>query len=91
MSCCSLHDIAIPYEYPKTYATSESFRQLWTELYLLQSFLSFNSEFEVLLAMNYLMKDHSEIFKNCFPDYNSDIHPFVSGSFWIRRKKRHKR
>lgn len=84
-----IHDIGIPYEYPKAYATSETFRQVWTEQYLLQSFLCFNTEFEVLLAMNYLMTDHSEKFKKSFPYYNSDIHPFNSGSFWIRRKKRH--
>jgi len=83
-----IHDIAIPYEYPKAYATSESFRQFWTAQYLLQSFLCFNKEFEVLLTMNYLMTDRSECFKKSFPYYNPDIHPFISGSFWIRRKKR---
>lgn len=85
-----IHDVGFPYEYPKVYATSETFRQFWTEQYLLQSFLCFNSEFEILLAMNYLMTDHCEIFKKSFRHYNSDIHPFISGSFWIRRKKRHR-
>jgi len=86
-----IHDIGIPYEYSKTYATSESFRQFWTEQYLLQSFLCFNSEFDVLLAMNYLMTDHLEIFKEIFPYYNPSLHPFISGSFWIRRKISDKR
>jgi hypothetical protein len=81
-----IHDISIPYEYSKTYATSETFRQFWTEQYLLQSFLCFNSEFEVLLAMHYLMTDHRELFQEVFPHYNPDVHPFVSSSFWIRRK-----
>ena len=81
-----IHDIGIPYEYSKTYATSETFRQFWTEQYLLQGFLCFNNEFEILLAMNYLMSDHSEFFKKTFPFYNPDLHPFFSGSFWIRRK-----
>jgi hypothetical protein len=82
-----IHDISMPYEYPKVYATSETFRQFWTEQYLLQSFLSFNNEFEVLLAMHYLMKDHGKAFKKAFPYYNPDIHRLTSGSFWIRRKK----
>jgi hypothetical protein len=81
-----IHDIGIPYEYSKTYATSETFRQFWTEQYLLQGFLCFNNEFEILLAMNYLMSDHSEFFKKTFPFYNPNLHPFFSGSFWIRRK-----
>lgn len=81
-----IHDINMPYEYPKAYATSETFRQFWTEQYLLQSFLCFNSEFEVLMAMNYIMTDHSKSFREFFPHYNPEIHPFISGSFWIRRK-----
>ena len=82
-----IHDISMPYEYPKVYATSETFRQFWTEQYLLQSFLAFNNAFEVLLAMHYLMKDHGKAFKMTFPYYNPDIHRLTSGSFWIRRKK----
>ena len=82
-----IHDISIPYEYPKVYATSETFRQFWTEQYLLQSFLCFNNAFEVLLAMHYLMKDHGKAFKKAFPYYNPDIHRLTSGSFWIRRKE----
>ncbi|MBN1635049.1 MAG: class I SAM-dependent methyltransferase [Deltaproteobacteria bacterium] len=81
-----IHDISLPYEYPKTYATSETFRQFWTEQYLLQSFLCFNNEFEIMLAMNFLMKDYSDVFTQAFPLYNPDIHPFTSGSFWIQRK-----
>ena len=81
-----IHDVNLPYEYPKTYATNKIFRQFWTEQYLLQSFLCFNSAFEVLLAMSYLMKDHGEYFREAFPFYNPDIHPFISGSFWMRRK-----
>jgi hypothetical protein len=80
-----IHDINIPYEYPKVYATNETFRQFWTEQYLLQSFLCFNNQFEILLAMNYLMKDHSAIFKKYFPYYNPEVHLFNSGSFWIRK------
>lgn len=80
-----IHDISLPYEYPRAYATNESFRQFWTEQYLLQGFLSFNSEFEVLLGMNYLMVDHAPLFKEVFPHYSPNLHPFISGSFWIRR------
>lgn len=81
-----IHDINLPYEYPRAYATSENFRQFWTEQYLLQSFLAFNSEFEVLLAMNYIMRDHSRSFREIFPHYNPELHPFLSSSFWIRRR-----
>ena len=81
-----IHDIALPYEYPKVYATNEVFRQFWTEQYLLQSFLIFNPTFEVLLAMNYIQTDHKKDFEKAFPLYDLKIHIFSSGSFWIRRK-----
>lgn len=81
-----IHDISLPYEYSRTYATNEAFRQFWTEQYLLQSFLCFNKEFEILLAMTFLMTDHPDVFQDAFPHYNAQIHNLISSSFWIRRR-----
>lgn len=80
------HDIGLPYEYPKVYATNPKFRVFWTEAYLLQAFLCFNSEFEILLAMNYLMSERQEVFRAAFPLYDPVKHRAMSGSFWIHRK-----
>jgi hypothetical protein len=82
-----IHDINLPYEYPEAYFTNPSFRMFWTEAYLLQAFLAFNSEFGILLAMNYLMIDKRDEFCHAFPHYHPNIHKAISGSFWIRRKK----
>ena len=81
-----IHDISLPYEYPRAYATSETFRQFWTEQYLLQAFLCFNPDFEVLLAMQYLMTEHREHFCRTFPHYDFERHSAISGSFWMKRK-----
>ncbi|MCL5407122.1 MAG: class I SAM-dependent methyltransferase [Patescibacteria group bacterium] len=81
-----IHDIGLPHEYSEVYATQEFFRQFWTEQYLLQAFLIFNSEFEIMLAMNYLMTDRLKDFKVAFPIYNPKKHPYISGSFWLKRK-----
>jgi hypothetical protein len=81
-----IHDINLPGEYPIAYATSENFRQFWTEQYLLQSFLIYNNQFEVLLGLSYLMTDRLNIFKKAFTHYNPRIHKAISGGFWIRRK-----
>ena len=43
-----VHDIFLPFEYRRDWVLDE-FR-FWNEQYLLQAFLTFNSEFEVLLA-----------------------------------------
>ena len=79
------HDIHLPYEYPKVYATNATFRMFWTEAYLLQAFLACNSEFDVVLAMTYLMQDRPDAFQRAFPLFDPAKHKAVSGSFWITR------
>jgi hypothetical protein len=81
-----LHDIGLPYDYPKVYATNPKFRVFWTESYLLQAFLCCNNQYEILLAMNYLMTEHQEVFSTAFPLYDALKHRGISGSFWIHRK-----
>jgi methyltransferase family protein len=81
-----VHDIPMPYEYTQALSTNPSFRMFWTESYLLQAFLCFNNEFEVLLAVNYLMFECGPSFAKVFPHYDPEIHKNLSGSFWIRRK-----
>jgi hypothetical protein len=79
------HDIPMPYEYSKAYAASPTFRMFWTESYLLQAFLSYNSKFEVLLGMAYLMQEHMDHFCRSFPNFKIKDNWANSGSFWIRR------
>lgn len=81
-----IHDIPMPFEYAEAYATNPSFRMFWTESYLLQAFLIYNSAFEVLLAMNYIHTDHMDIFCQAFPHFDLENNWSNSGSFWIRRK-----
>jgi hypothetical protein len=54
----------------------------WTEQYLLQAFLTFNSEFEVLFANEYMGQKHNHETIAAFPDSPW----WGGGSFWIRRK-----
>jgi hypothetical protein len=81
-----IHDISLPGEYPEVYCTNPGFRVFWTEGYLLQAFLAFNSRFEVLLGMAYLMMDHMDAFRAAFPRWDPEKSPALSGSFWMRRK-----
>ena len=75
-----VHDVFLPFEYRRDWVVDE-FR-FWTEQYLLQAFLTFNSEFEVLLANSYLNHYHQEDLKAAFPGLSS----WAGGSFWMRRK-----
>ena len=81
------HDIALPYEYAEVYFTNPRFRVFWTEAYLLQAFLCHNVAYEVLLAMNFLMRDHAAAFRSAWPHYDPSLHRFPSHSFWIRRAR----
>ena len=75
-----VHDIFLPFEYRRDWVLDE-FR-FWTEQYLLQAFLMFNPEFEVLMANSYLNQYHQEDIKAAFPDLSS----WGGGSFWMRRR-----
>jgi hypothetical protein len=83
-----VHDINLPYEYDRPYVAGleGTFRRLWTEAYLLQAFLAFNAEWEILLAMRYLQTAHPSDFRRAFPQYDASIHRLVSSSLWMRRR-----
>jgi hypothetical protein len=75
-----VHDIFLPFEYPRDWVIEQ--RRFWTEQYLLQAFLAFNSDFEVLISSGYLSANHLEELKAIFPLCG----PWRGGSFWMRRK-----
>jgi glycosyltransferase involved in cell wall biosynthesis len=80
-----VHDIFSPRDYPAQWLNVE--RRFWNEQYLLEAFLSFNDEFEIICSLNHLMHLDSSEFRRAFPilaERGPD--PFV-GSFWFRRVK----
>jgi hypothetical protein len=85
-----VHDIFLPFEYRRDWVMNE-FR-FWSEQYLLQAFLTFNSEFEVLMANRYLAHRCLEDLKAAFPNLENleALRPkpirWIGGSFWMRRK-----
>ena len=85
-----VHDIFFPFDYRRDWV-KEEFR-FWTEQYLLQAFLAFNSEFEVLMANRYLAHKYSEDLKAAFPSLgklkanSKESISWGGGSFWMRRK-----
>lgn len=86
-----VHDIFSPSDYPKKWIFEDRF--FWTEQYILQAFLSFNSDFEVLWASSYMHENYSGKLRKAIPAFK-DLglcYPFypeiVPSSFWFRRKK----
>lgn len=78
-----VHDIFLPAEYPKKQVLEDYV--FWTEQYLLQAFLTFNDNFEVLWAGSYMHLRHPDKLEEAFSSYRRDkIWP---ASFWIRKIK----
>ena len=75
-----VHDIFLPFEYRRDWVLDEL--RFWSEQYLLQAFLAFNSEFEVLMANSYLNHYYQNDLKAAFPTLGS----WEGGSFWMRRR-----
>jgi hypothetical protein len=75
------HDIFLPAHYPEDWVKRE--QRFWNEQYLLQSFLAFNSAFEVLWSGSFMHLTHSEILDRAFEIYEPSHRS--PGSFWFRR------
>ena len=62
-----------------------SVRARIAEAYLLQAFLCHNRAYEVVLALNLLMRDYPAAVQAAWPHYDPGVHQGISHSFWIRR------
>jgi hypothetical protein len=75
------HDIYRPFEYPRVFY--ELFNVHWQEQYLLQAFLSFNPNFEVVCANHALWRLRRERVKAWFAGLREGMEP---SGFWFRRR-----
>jgi len=76
-----VHDIFLPLEYPEKWIRQH--RLFWTEQYLLQAFLSYNSAFKVIWAGHYMHWKHPGLLEKAFGTYSREkIQP---GSFWMKK------
>ncbi|MBC7829368.1 MAG: class I SAM-dependent methyltransferase [Chitinophagaceae bacterium] len=77
-----IHDIFTPRDYPKEWVIDK--HCLWNEQYLLEAFLSFNQQFRILGAVNFLKHNHpKELGAKC-PN-TAKIPDDEPGSFWMIR------
>ena len=74
------HDIFLPYEYPIEFFTELGFS--WAEQYLLQAFLAFNREFEVLFGSAALKRESPDAISELVPSATAASRP---AAFWLRR------
>lgn len=75
-----LHDIFLPYPYPRSFFEDNEF--YWAEQYLLQAFLAFNQDFEVTAGLHALFRDRREQIVALLPHVLGGN----PGSLWLRRR-----
>ena len=75
-----VHDVFSPHDYPKEWIIDN--HTLWNEQYLLEAFLSHNTKFRIIGALNYLKHEFPGEFNAACPNSGkaSDDEP---GSFWM--------
>ena len=76
-----IHDILLPAEYRKEWVLKD-FR-FWNEQYLLQAFLAFNNNFEILWGGSYMHLKHPDKLEVTFSSYKRDEN--WPGSFWMKK------
>ncbi|MCE5288320.1 MAG: class I SAM-dependent methyltransferase [Nocardiaceae bacterium] len=75
-----VHDMFTPRDYPREWVVGR--RDMWDEQYLVEAFLTHNSQWEVMLATNYLYRDHHAALAQVCPLLRSDECP---SSMYLRR------
>jgi hypothetical protein len=79
-----LHDIYLPWHYPMDWMVNQ--KRFWNEQYILESFLMFNSEFQILLPMTYLMRQSDSVPAEMHSLSLDKDFLFESSSFYLRRR-----
>ena len=76
-----IHDIFLPFEYPKDWAIGEN--RSWNEQYLLRALLMDSKAYKVFFGCNYAFHAFNSLVASAldFPDRRS----FAGGSFWIEK------
>ncbi|CDO88362.1 hypothetical protein AWC29_20285 [Mycobacterium triplex] len=77
-----IHDIFSPKDYLDEWIQSGCF---WNEQYLLEAFLSYNSEFKIIGALNFLKHHHPAELTAACPVLREQLDSREPGSFWLRR------
>lgn len=75
-----IHDIFSPKNYPKQWLQDEI--RFWNEQYLIEAFLTCNSTWKIIGALNYLHHNHYAELKTVAPYLTSEREP---GSFYIQK------
>jgi predicted O-methyltransferase YrrM len=74
------HDVFYPFEYPRGWVYEG---RVWSEAYVLRSFLAFNATYEIVLFNTFLQHFHRDVFERDLPLCLKG----GAGSIWLRRRQ----
>ncbi len=77
-----IHDIFTPKDYLEEWIQSVCF---WNEQYVLEAFLSYNSEFKIIGALNFLKHHYPDELTEACPVLRQQLEFREPGSFWLTR------
>ena len=72
----------MPSEYLRSWVLDS--KRFFTEQYLLQAFLAFNSEFEIIFPGSYMHTHYPELLEKSFDGYDHKVN--WPSDFWMKRK-----
>lgn len=78
-----IHDIRTPKDYQDGWLSREV--RFWNEQYLVEAFLSFNDQYRVVAALNFLKHHYPRELSNSCPVFGQETDRWEPGSLWIRR------
>jgi hypothetical protein len=78
-----VHDIFSPKDYPHEWIYQDV--RFWNEQYLLEAFLSFNTQFKIIASLNFLKHHYPKELAGPCPVLRNQMDFREPGSFWIRR------
>lgn len=80
-----LHDVFTPRDYLASWVEDEM--KLWNEQYLLEAFLTCNSRFRIIGAVNFMMHHYPDLLTAKCPVLAKEMPNREPGSFWMRRSE----
>ena len=76
-----IHDAFIPGDYPEQWVR-EGWG--WNEIYLIKAFLAFNSAFEVLFGVQWMLQNEAGLVDEAFPGF-AEHRERAGGALWLQR------
>jgi predicted O-methyltransferase YrrM len=76
-----IHDAFIPGDYPQQWVY-EGWG--WNEIYLIKAFLAFNSGYEIVFGVQWMLQNHPELIDQAFPRFR-EHRDRAGAALWLRR------